>query len=77
MPITDSPCHNNGMDCPKRTVEPNCHATCEEYIIWAELERKRRRARKRAELDVEGFIYEQPKRIIACARQRSAKKNRR
>lgn len=77
MPMTDSPCHNHGAGCPKRTIEPNCHATCEDYIIWAELEHERRRIHRRAELDANIFVYEQPKRIKACSRQRSAEKNRR
>lgn len=21
-------------DCPKRTVKPNCHSYCEEYLEW-------------------------------------------
>ena len=23
-----------GKVCPKRTISPNCHDTCEEYIDW-------------------------------------------
>ena len=35
--MKQSPCWNNGQDCPKRTTHPtNCHETCKEYKDWVE-----------------------------------------
>lgn len=60
----------NGADCPKRSLEPNCHGYCEEYIQWVEFGHEQRR-RERAERAIETVLYEQPKRIIQCSRERS------
>lgn len=34
--MKQSPCWNNGQDCPKRTIHPNCHENCKEYKDWVE-----------------------------------------
>lgn len=44
-----SPCKVNGVDCPRRTVEPNCHSICPEYLKF-EAHCKQRRADRRAEI---------------------------
>lgn len=31
-----SPCYNDGNGCPRRSVKPNCHEYCEEYLKWRE-----------------------------------------
>lgn len=45
----NAPCKVNGVDCPDRTVEPNCHATCKRYLEFDE-ERKKIRADRKAEI---------------------------
>ncbi len=74
---TKSPCYMDGADCPRRTVEPNCHGYCEAYIIWAEMERERRKKYKKCETEADTFLHEQPVRIRATSRERSRERNKR
>lgn len=35
----ECPCKVNGIDCPRRSISPNCHETCpdyKEYVEWNE-----------------------------------------
>lgn len=34
--MKNAPCYNGGTGCPDRTIEPNCHDTCERYKEWLE-----------------------------------------
>jgi hypothetical protein len=36
MAKDNSPCYKDGVDCPKRTVHPNCHSTCPEYKKYSD-----------------------------------------
>lgn len=37
--MKNAPCYNGGKDCPDRTIEPNCHDTCERYLKWLDAHR--------------------------------------
>ena len=41
------PCKVNGVNCPDRTIEPNCHSTCEKYLAFV-ASRENARAEKDA-----------------------------
>lgn len=48
--MKNSPCYNNGADCPYRTEY--CHADCEIYAAWVEdRKREREKAREPAQAD--------------------------
>ena len=44
-------------DCPDRSIEPNCHETCEGYLFRCE-ENKKKRQRRRVETDFYNFKKE-------------------
>lgn len=39
-----SPC----KDCDHRSIEPNCHETCEPYLIWKEEDRREKEMLQKA-----------------------------
>jgi hypothetical protein len=48
-----NPC--KGCEPPKRSVEPNCHSCCTEYLEWRrgyEAEREKEREERKKEQDV-------------------------
>ena len=50
--MRQSPCYNDGKGCELRTVEPNCHDTCEMYLAWvADLAAENDERRKPGEAD--------------------------
>lgn len=73
---SNSPCYKGGVDCPKRSAEPNCHGYCEDYIVWAELERERRRTSNKARSELAAISLDRPKRIRATQRERSQERNK-
>ena len=48
-------------DCPDRTVEPNCHMTCEGYLFRCEKNQKLKEGREET-IDYWGFKTESIKR---------------
>ena len=53
----NSPC---SKECPKRSVRPNCHMTCREYIIF-EIHCELVRRKKDEEQKIEHLIRDHPK----------------
>ena len=44
-------------DCPDRTIEPNCHNTCEKYKAWkAEYQKSQAEEKERKLRDRESFL---------------------
>lgn len=77
MAQNNSPCWNNGDDCPRRYI--GCRAECEAWHEWlAEHEAKKEKIRqnRNKEDDVNGFLALQNKRAYQ-ARQRESKKQSR
>lgn len=50
------------MDCPDRSVSPNCHTTCEGYLARCK-ETKERNEAKRKQESVDAYIFERNTKI--------------
>lgn len=78
MTKTNSPCYNNGADCPRRYI--GCRAECEAWHEWLAAhaeEIERISEKKRATQDADYFSAGQHKRVSNLRRQRFSEKIKR
>ena len=60
---TPNPCYNNGIDCPRRCGEPNCHIECAEYQAWLVIRAAEREREQRSRYNLaDAFLFGQKKR---------------
>lgn len=64
----ECPCKINGVDCPRRTITPNCHSTCPDWKEWKEWDEFYKSLRKEY-MDAEAATVE------SARRQRRANRN--
>lgn len=63
--------------CPDRTIEPNCHDTCEDGYKWRIKQNEKRKAARRAEAEILGAAcdaVERSKRLDSSLRMMRYKK---